>query len=46
MAVYRVYNGRLKRGQHHYTTRAGERNTLTGSLGWRDEGVGFYALAA
>ena len=46
VAVYRVYNGRLKRGQHHYTTRAGERNTLTGSLGWRDEGVGFYALAA
>ena len=42
--VYRLYNGRLKRGQHHYTTRSGERSVLVESRGWSDEGVGLYCV--
>ncbi len=45
-AVYRVYNGRLKRGQHHYTVRSGERNALVRDSGWKDEGTGFYEIVA
>ena len=40
--IYRVYNGKLKRGQHHYTKSAAERDSLVKNSGWRDEGVGFY----
>lgn len=43
--IYRVYNNRLKRGQHHYTTSPGERKSLTTLHGWRDEGVSFYGYA-
>ena len=42
--LYRVYNGRLKAGQHHYTTSKGERDSLVKKSGWRNEGVGFYAV--
>ena len=42
--LYRVYNGRLRAGQHHYTTSAGERDSLVRNSGWRNEGVGFYAV--
>ena len=42
--IYRVYNGRLQRGQHHYTTSAQERDSLVKNNGWRDEGIGFYGL--
>lgn len=42
--IYRVYNGRLQRGQHHYTTSAKERDSLVKNNGWRDEGIGFYGL--
>ena len=42
--LYRVYNGRLKAGQHHYTTSKGERDPLVKKSGWRNEGVGFYAV--
>lgn len=44
--LYRVYNGRLKRGQHHYTRSAGERDALVSQHGWRNEGVGFYGYKA
>ena len=44
--LYRVYNGRLKRGQHHYTRSAGERDALVSKHGWRNEGVGFYGYKA
>ena len=40
--IYRVYNGRLKRGQHHYTKSAAERDSLVKNNGWKDEGVSFY----
>ena len=40
--IYRVYNSRLKRGQHHYTKSAAERDSLVKNSGWKDEGVGFY----
>ena len=40
--VYRVYNSRLKRGQHHYTKSAAERDSLVKNNGWKDEGIGFY----
>ncbi len=43
--LYRVYNRRLKRGQHHYTRNAAERDVLVAKHGWRDEGVGFYGLS-
>ena len=42
--LYRVYNGRLKAGQHHYTTSKGERDSLVRNSGWRNEGIGFYAI--
>ena len=42
ITIYRVYNGRLKRGQHHYTKSAAERDSLVKNSGWKDEGVGFY----
>ncbi len=44
--VYRVYNGRLKRGQHHYTKSATERDSLVKNSGWKDEGVGFYGYSS
>ena len=40
--VYRLYNGGL--GDHHYTTSKGERDSLVKKSGWRNEGVGFYAV--
>ncbi|PLS30652.1 RCC1 repeat-containing protein [Bifidobacterium margollesii] len=40
--VYRVYNRRS--GLHHYTTSAGEKNSLV-RLGWRYEGVSFKAVS-
>ena len=45
IAIYRIFNGRLKRGQHHYTKSATERDKLVASGQWRDEGVGFYGYA-
>ena len=42
--IYRVYNSRLKRGQHHYTKSAAERDSLVKNNGWKDEGVGFYGF--
>lgn len=39
-AVYRVYNPNS--GKHHYTSSIGERDSLV-RLGWRDEGIGWYA---
>ena len=44
--VYRVYNSRLKRGQHHYTKSAAERDSLVKNSGWKDEGVGFYGYSS
>ena len=43
--IYRVYNSRLKRGQHHYTKSATERDSLVKSGSWKDEGVGFYGYS-
>ena len=43
--VYRVYNSRLKRGQHHYTKSAAERDSLVKSGSWKDEGTSFYGYA-
>ena len=42
--IWRVYNGRLRRGQHHYTRAAGERDALVASHGWRAEGLGFRGV--
>ena len=44
IAIFRVYNGRLKRGQHHYTTNHGEARDLIKRYGWKDEGIAFYAV--
>lgn len=43
--LFRVYNRKLKRGQHHYTKNAAERDVLVAKYGWRDEGIGFYGLS-
>ena len=40
MPVYRLYNP--NGGYHHFTTDASERASLI-SLGWSDEGIGFYS---
>lgn len=40
--VYRLYNPNAKTGTHHYTLNANEKNHLV-KVGWRYEGVGFYA---
>ena len=44
--IYRVYNSRLKRGQHHYTRSAAERDSLVKNSGWKDEGIGFYGYSS
>ena len=44
LPLYRLYNGRLKKGQHHYTTSESERDVLVSRHGWRNEGVGFYGV--
>ena len=46
ISIYRVYNSRLKRGQHHYTKSATERDSLVKNNGWKDEGVGFYGYSS
>ena len=43
--VYRLYNGRLRAGQHHYTTSKGERDSPVRKSGWRNEGVGWYGIS-
>ncbi len=40
--LYCVYNEKLKKGQHHFTASAGERDYLVANAGWRYEGVSFY----
>ena len=46
--VYRLYNDNNRdsagnvNGYHHYTTSAAERDNLV-SLGWKDEGIGWYS---
>lgn len=42
-AMYRLYNPNS--GEHFYTSNAGERQHLT-QLGWRYEGIGWYAPAS
>ncbi|MBP3893392.1 MAG: hypothetical protein J6D34_05040 [Atopobiaceae bacterium] len=42
LPLYCVYNGRLQRGQHHYTSSKVERDFLVGSAGWRYESEAFY----
>jgi hypothetical protein len=39
--VYRLYNP--NDGRHHFTTSATEKSSLI-SIGWNDEGIGFYAV--
>lgn len=41
--VYRLYNPNAAVGAHYYTTSAREVNALH-RLGWRYEGIGWYAL--
>ena len=38
--VYRLYN--KNNGRHHYTPKKAERDKLI-KLGWKDEGIGWYA---
>ncbi|MDU6574723.1 hypothetical protein N4S13_20370 (plasmid) [Enterococcus raffinosus] len=45
VAVYRLYNPNAKAGAHHYTPNSNERDHLV-QVGWRSEGVGFYAETA
>lgn len=42
--VYRLYNPNSATASHHYTTSVNEANALL-RLGWRYEGVGWYALS-
>ena len=46
ITIYRVYNSKLKRGQHHYTKSATERDSLVKNSGWKSEGVGFYGYSS
>lgn len=45
--LYRLYNpnatGKEEPGAHHYTTNIGEKDSLV-SIGWRDEGIGWYGI--
>lgn len=41
--MYRLYNPNARSGSHNYTTNGSERDWLV-SLGWRDEGLAWYAL--
>ena len=45
--LYRLYNpnalGQYEAGGHHYTKNAAERDNLV-SLGWNDEGIGWYGM--
>ena len=41
--LYRRYCPRLTSGAHHYTTSFGEAQHLL-SVGWKDEGVGWYGI--
>ena len=47
--VYRLYNpnatGILESGSHHYTTNREEADYLV-SLGWQDEGIGWYGVSS
>ena len=38
--MYRLYNGHVRGGDHHYTTSASERDSLV-RAGWSYEGVGW-----
>ncbi len=40
IVIYRVYNKRT--GEHFYTANVTEKNNLV-KLGWKDEGIGWYA---
>ncbi|MBR6459242.1 MAG: Ig-like domain-containing protein [Actinomycetaceae bacterium] len=42
--VYRCYNPKLQIGQHHYTADKNEYNALVKKHGWKDEGIGWYAI--
>ena len=42
--VYRLYNPNAFSHNHHYTTNAAEKDYLV-SVGWRYEGVGWYAAS-
>ena len=46
--LYRLYNpnatGQYEAGGHHYTSSVAERDNLK-SLGWRDEGIGWYGTS-
>lgn len=42
--LYRQYNPRARRGNHNYTTNKAENDMLV-RLGWRAEGIGWYAEA-
>ena len=44
LPLHRLYNGKLKRGQHHYTASSNERDVLTSNYGWRYEDVGFFGI--
>lgn len=44
--LYRLYNPGLRRGQHHYTANAAERDLLVARHGWRSEGIGWYGFKA
>ena len=43
VSMYRLYNPNS--GEHFYTSDAGERSFLV-SIGWNDEGIGWYAPAS
>lgn len=42
--LFRLYNKNAKTASHHYTTSAGERDSLI-SIGWKSENVGWYGVA-
>ncbi|MBR6458606.1 MAG: hypothetical protein IKS49_00400, partial [Actinomycetaceae bacterium] len=42
--VYRCYNPGLRVGQHHYTANWNEYKALVDKHGWKDEGIGWYAI--
>lgn len=42
MPLYCLYNGKLKKGQHHFTASENERDVLVERAGWRYESIAFY----
>lgn len=45
VGIYRLYNGGLKHGQHHFTASKSEVDWLAANHGWSDEGIKLFCIS-